>query len=133
MAGILDALTNAIGKPGKKLYETRPWIAQWPGMDLKEKLQALVLEKRTQDRELRLRRHLVWYMMVLYFRGYQNVFFNEETTSYDVYDRVDFYVENQFRKHVETVKQILNKLEGDIVVRPASDNPRDLATARVAD
>lgn len=133
MAGALEAIRNAIGKRGPKLYETQKWTEQWPGMNLKEKLQALVMEKRTQDRELRLRRHLTWYLTVLYFRGFQSAYFNEDTSSFDVYDKQDFYVENQFRRHVETVKSMLNKLEGDIVVRPASDNPRDLAAARVAD
>ncbi len=133
MAGILDALTNAIGKPGRKLYERQTTTPPFSGMDLKEKLQALVLEKRTADREQRIRRHMTWYLMALYYRGYQNVDLNSSGSSFDVFEKDDFYVENQFRKYVDTVKGLLNKMEGEVVARPASDSPQDLAKARVSD
>jgi hypothetical protein len=71
--------------------------------------------------------------MELYYRGHQQISMTVDNNSFDVYDQPDFYVENQFRKHVDTVVQVLNKSEGDILVRPGSDSPQDIATARVAD
>ena len=71
--------------------------------------------------------------MALYYRGHQSIELNESGDRFDIYERDDYYVENQFRKHVDHVKQLLNKMEGDVVVRPASNSPIDLATARVAD
>lgn len=133
MAGLLDTIKAKTGIGGAKKYETSPAIPPFSGMSLKEKLQAIVLEKRTTDRNQRIRRHTTWYLMNLYYQGYQNVDLSQNNSSFDVFEKEDFYVENQFRKSVDTVKQILNKLEGEYLIRPASDNPKDLAKARVAD
>ena len=133
MAGLLDTLRSTIGVSGRRVYETEKKQPPFSGLSLKEKLQRIVLDKRIQGRDQRQRNHAVWYLMALYYRGYQHVELSESGDRFDVFEREDFYVENQFRKHVDHVKQLLNKMEGDVIVRPGSSSPQDLATARVAD
>ena len=133
MAGLLDSLRSTLGVPGRRVYESEKKQPPFSGLNLKEKLQRIVMDKRIQGRDTRQRMQAVWYLTALYYRGYQNVELNVSGNGYDVYEREDFYVENQFRKHVDHVKQLQNKMEGDVVVRPASNSPIDLATARVAD
>ena len=65
--------------------------------------------------------------MALYYQGYQNVDLNPGGSAFDVYEREDFYVENQFRRHVDAVVNTLAKNEGEIITRPGSPNPQDLA------
>lgn len=133
MAGIIQGLKSKLGVSGKKKYDVTQMTDQFAGMTLKEKLQARVLYIRTRDRQIRLRRNATWNLMALYYQGYQNLDLNSEGTEFSVYEREDFYIENQFRKHVDTVKQMLNKMEGAITPRPGSDQPADIATARVAE
>lgn len=133
MAGLLDSLRSTIGRPGKRVYDTETKLPPFSGLSLKQKLERIVRDKRLQGRDQRQRNRSVWYLMALYYRGYQHLELNASGDSFDVYEREDYYVENQFRKHVDHVKQLLNKMEGDVVVRPASNSPIDLATARVAD
>ncbi len=130
---VMDTLKTKIGIGGARKYESSPVLPPFSGLTLKEKLQVIVLDKRTANRSERIRNNQVWYLCELYYRSYQSVELSSSGNSFEVYEREDFYVENQFRKHVDTVKQILNKSEGDIVVRPASDAPKDIATSRVAD
>lgn len=136
MAGVLDAVRTKLGVPGRRRYETITPDPGFPGAaNIKDKLQTLVLHVRLADRHLRIRRDTTWYLMALYYSGFQSIDLNPSgsTPSLDVFDRDDFFIENQFRKHVDTVVQILNRMEGDITVRPGSDSPKDLATARVSE
>src|SRR3990167_2849097 len=133
MAGLLDSLRSTLGVPGRRVYETEKKSPPFTGLSSKEKLQRIVLEKRIQGRDNRQRNQAVWYLMALYYRGHQSVELSESGDRFDVYERDDYYVENQFRKHVDHVTQIQNRMEGDVIVRPASNSPIDLATARVAD
>jgi hypothetical protein len=127
-----NAIQNKRGVPGKKIYENKPPSDQFAGMDLKEKLRSVVAYVRTCDREQRIRRNTVFYLMALYYQGYQNVELSPGTSTFDIYERDDFYVENQFRHHVDAVVNSISKNEGDIVIRPASSNPKDITKARVA-
>ncbi len=131
MASILDTISANASKPGRRVYKTERKTPPFQAMDLKEKLQTIAFDKRTQDRERRQRNNLTWYLMALYYRGYQQV--SASASSIDVYEDQDYYIENQFRRYVDTDVQVLNKMEGDLIVRPASDSPKDLATARVGD
>jgi hypothetical protein len=99
----------------------------------KEKLQYLALKYRTEERFARQRRHQTWYMMALYFQGYQNVEFNAGTGSLDVFEDEDSFTENQFRKDVMHTVNSLMKLEGEITSRPGSSSPEDIAASRVAE
>jgi len=127
-----NAIQSKRGTPGPKIYDNKPPTDRFAGMDLKKKLQSVVGYVRTCDREQRLRRNTVFYLMALYYQGYQNVQLSEGTSSFDVFEREDFYVENQFRHHVDAVVNSLSKNEGEIVIRPASSNPQDITKARVA-
>lgn len=118
--------------PGRKLYDTKVLPDQFAGLDLKEKLQSIVGYISNSDREQRIRRNTVHYLMALYYQGYQNVELSPGSSTFDVYAREDFYVENQFRHHVDAVVNALSKQEGDIVCRPASQLPQDIAKSRVA-
>lgn len=133
MATFIDTIKSKLGVPGRRRYETSENPPAFSGMSLKEKLQRLIFDCRFVNRNIRQRHQQVWYISGLYYSGYQSIELNGSGTALDVYERDDYYVENQYRKHVDSVKQILNQLEGDIVVRPGSDSPRDIATARVAD
>jgi hypothetical protein len=93
----------------------------------------LVMKYRLEDRQIRMQRQAVWYLMALYYSGYQNVSLNSSSNAWDVSERDDFYVENQLRKHVDTVVNMLVKGEGDILARPGSDSAQDIAKARVSD
>ena len=101
-------------------------------MGLKDKLRSIAVNVRTQDRQNRLRRNTVHYLMALYYSGYQNIDITPGSATFDVYERDDFYIENQFRRHVDSVVNMLNKTEGELVIRPASSQPQDLAKARAA-
>src|SRR6188768_1255661 len=127
-----SAIQNKRGVPGPKLYENKGQTDQFTGMKLKEKLQSITGYVRTCDREQRIRRNTVFYLMSLYYQGYQNVELNAGSSSFDIFEREDFYVENQFRHHVDAVVNSISKNEGDLVIRPASSNPQDITKARVA-
>lgn len=126
------AIENKRGVPGRKLYDKKTLPDKFSGLKLKEKLQSIAAHVRTSDREQRLRRNTVFYLMALYYSGYQNVDLSPGSATFDVYEREDFYVENQFRHHVDGVVNALSKNEGDIVIRPASAQPKDITKARVA-
>lgn len=130
---LISGLAGKLGISGRRKYDVTPTPPQFAGMTLKEKLCSRALDFRRIDREQRLRRNTVWYMMSLYYQGYQNIELNPAGNTFDVYEREDFYVENQFRKHVDTVKNMLNKMEPEVLARPGSDSPADIACARVAD
>lgn len=130
--GVLNTVQNTIGKVGRKIYESSKTPPPFEGRTLKEKLCTIVIEKRLADRQRRQRQALTWYLMELYYRGYQSIMTTSNNTL-EVFEDEDFYIENQFRRHVDTVVQSLNRAESDTVVRPASDSPKDIATARVAD
>lgn len=119
-------------RPGKRIYETRKLPDKWQGMKLKEKLQAMAMHVRNADRQARIRRNTVHYLMALYYQGYQNIEVIPGSATFNVYERPDFYVENQFRRHVDSVVNMLSKTEGELVIRPASAQPQDLAKARAA-
>ncbi len=131
MAG-MNGTESKRGTPGQKLYDVKKLPDQFSGLNVKEKLQSISAYISNSDREQRIRRNTVHYLMALYYQGYQNVELSPGSSTFDVYEREDFYVENQFRHHVDAVVNSLNKNEGDIVVRPASPSPQDLAKARVA-
>jgi len=126
-------LNSRQNTPGARKYETSPTIPAFEAMTLKEKLQKLVYDCRVLNRETRLRRHMNNYLMALYYHGYQSVELSGDGGAFDVFAREDFYVENQFRKHVDTVVQMLNSMEGEVIARPGSDKPQDISKARVAD
>lgn len=127
-----NAIQNKRGVPGKKIYENKPAIDTFTGMNVTEKLQSIVGYVRICDREQRLRRNTVFYLMALYYQGYQNVELSPGTSTFDIYEREDFYVENQFRHNVDAVVNAISKNEGNLVIRPASSNPKDITKARVA-
>lgn len=127
-----SAIQNKRGVPGTKLYENVKPVDTFVGLKLKEKLQSIVAYVRTCDREQRLRRNTVHYIMALYYQGYQNVELSPGTSTFDVYEKDDYYTENQFRHHVDAVVNSMSKNEGELVIRPASGNPQDIAKARVA-
>lgn len=132
MASFLQALESKIGIPGRKVYEKRALPDKFSGLDLKGKLQSITGFVRTSDREQRIRRNTVYYLMDLYYQGYQNVDLNPNGNAFDVYEKEDFYVENQFRRHVDAVINMLSKGEGDVVCRPGGDRPEDIASAQAA-
>src|SRR6188768_919539 len=121
-----SAIQNKRGVSGPKIYENKGQTDQFTGMKLKEKLQSITGYVRTCDREQRIRRNTVFYLMSLYYQGYQNVELNAGSSSFEIYEREDFYVENQFRHHVDAVVNSISKNEGDLVIRPASSNPQDI-------
>lgn len=127
-----NAIESKRGVPGRKIYENKTLPDKFSGLSLKEKLQSIAAHIGTCDRDQRMRRNTVHYLMALYYQGYQNVELNAASSTFDVYEREDFYVENQFRHHVDAVVNALSKNEGDIVIRPASPAPQDLTKARVA-
>lgn len=127
-----NATESKRGTPGRKIYENKPARDVFAGMNLKEKLQSIAAHVRQCDREQRIRRNTVYYLMALYYQGYQNVELSPGSATFDVYEREDFYVENQFRHHVDAVVNSLSKNEGDVVIRPASSQPKDITKARVA-
>lgn len=127
-----NAIDSKRGVPGRKIYDNKPVPDQFAGLSLKEKLQSIAGFVRTQDREQRIRRNTVFYLMALYYQGFQNVELVPGSSTFDVYEREDFFVENQFRHHVDAVVNSISKNEGDIVIRPASSNPQDITKARVA-
>lgn len=129
----IDTLKTKLGVPGRRKYDTTKAPSSFSNMSLKEKLQTICMYHRVANRTRRQRHLQTWYLMGLYYSGYQNVEINASGSSLDIYERDDYFIENQLRRHVDSVKQILNTLEGDVVVRPASDSPKDIATARVAD
>lgn len=120
------------GVPGRKLYDNKPPSKAFAGMNEKEKLESICGYVRTTDRDQKIRRNTVFYLMALYYQGYQNVELSSGTSTFDIYERKDFYVENQFRHHVDAVVNSMSKNEGEIVIRPASANPTDITKARVA-
>src|ERR1051326_40704 len=128
----MQAIQSAIGKRGRKLYDTVKTQPKFQGLSCKEKLQAITAFVRTSDREQRIRRNTVYYLMALYYSGYQNIDLNPGGSAFDVYERDDFYVENQFRRHVDAVVNILSKNEGEIISRPASPSAMDIAKSRAA-
>lgn len=101
-------------------------------MSEKEKLGSIAGYVRILDRDQKIRRNTVFYLMALYYQGYQNVELSPGTSTFDIFEREDFFVENQFRHHVDAVVNSLSKNEGEIVIRPASGNPQDITKARVA-
>lgn len=125
-------IENKRGVPGRKIYDNKPLPEKFSGLNLKEKLQSIAAHVRRADREQRIRRNTVFYLMALYYQGYQNVELSSGSSTFDIYEREDFYVENQFRHHVDSVVNALSKNEGDIVIRPASSAPQDITKARVA-
>lgn len=127
-----NAVENRRGVPGRKPYENKKLPDRFAGLNEKEKLQAICAHIQTTDREQRIRRNTVYYLMALYYQGYQNIDIQPGSATFDVYEREDFYVENQFRHHVDAVVNSLSKNEGDIVIRPASSQPKDITKARVA-
>jgi hypothetical protein len=127
-----NAIESTRGKPGRKIYENKPARDVFAGLKLKDKLQTIAAHVRQCDREQRIRRNTVYYLMALYYQGYQNVELSPSTATFDVYERDDLYIENQFRHHVDAVTNSLSKGEGDIVIRPASSKPQDITKARVA-
>lgn len=129
----IQGLASKIGIPGVKKYRTQPATPTFQGLDLRDKLKAIVATIATQDKTAKQRRNLTYYLSALYYQGYQNVELSASGNSFDVYERDDFYVENQYRKHVDTVKGMLNKMEATVLARPGSDSPEDIACARVSD
>lgn len=127
-----SAIQNKHGVPGTKIYENKGQTDTFAGMKLKEKLQSIVGYVRTCDKEQRLRRNTVHYLMALYYQGYQNVELSSGSSTFDIYEKDDYYSENQFRHHVDAVVNSISKNEGDLVIRPASSNPQDITKARVA-
>lgn len=132
-SSLLDGLKNTLGLSGRKKYETVQKDKPFSGLSLKEKLERIAFDIRERDRDRRARRCTNDYVMMLYYQGYQNIEYSAAGQSLTVYEQDDYFIENQFRKHVDTVVQMLNRNEGDVLVRPASDKPNDIATARVAD
>jgi hypothetical protein len=127
-----NAIQNKRGVPGPKMYDNKPAPDSFAGMSEKEKLQSICGYIRNTDREQKIRRNTVFYLMALYYQGYQNVELSPGTATFDIYERDDFYVENQFRHHIDAVVNSLSKNEGEIVIRPASANQQDMTKARVA-
>ncbi len=127
-----SAIQNKRGVPGTKIYENKGKSDQFARMDLKEKLRSIAASVRTSDRDQRFRRNLTNYRMALAYQGFQNFSIDEVTGIIDLYEKPDFYVENQFRHHVDAVVNSLSKNEGELVIRPASAKPQDITKARVA-
>lgn len=127
-----NAIQSKRGVPGRKIYDQKPATDVFAGMDVKEKLRSIAGFVRTRDREQRIRQNTVFYLMALYYQGYQNVELSPSTNTFDIYEREGYFVENQFRHHIDSVVNSLSKNEGEIVIRPSSSNPKDIAKARVA-
>src|SRR5438093_8735986 len=126
-------LMDTIKNIGKRVYDKKTDTqTKWSGLSLEEKLQAIANYTGQTDREQRIRRNTNWYLMSLYYQGYQSVDVNPDGNAFDVYEREDFYIENQFRRHVDAVVNMLSKGEGDIVIRRQAYNPRDIAKARAS-
>jgi hypothetical protein len=117
---------------GPRPYDVKKVKSRWEGMKLKDKLYSISRFIRTSDRQSRIRRNTVHYLMALYYQGYQNIEITPGTATFNVYEKEDYYIENQFRRHVDSVVNMLTKTEGELVIRPASDQPQDLAKAKTA-
>ncbi len=127
-----NAIQSKRGVPGRKIYDTKEIKKVFEGLSVRDKVGSIAHNLANTDREQRIRRNTVHYLMALYYQGYQNVELSPGSSTFDVYERDDFYVENQFRHHVDAVVNSLCKNEGEIVARPASSQPQDIAKARVA-
>ncbi len=127
---LATAVENKRGVPGPKIYENKKLPEKFAGLSETEKLQAISLHIREQAKQIGLRRNPVHYMMALYYQGYQNIEMNDGAL--DVFERPDYYVENQFRHQADATVNALCKNEGDIVTRPRSASPKDISKARVA-
>lgn len=129
----IETLKSKVGVPGRKKYETEAVEKPFAGLAIEEKLLRIARSIRLQDKSQRQRRRMNYNLSALYYQGYQNISFDPFTNALQVYEKDDYYIENQYRRHVDVVKQMLNQLEGDVIARPASDSPHDIATARVSD
>ena len=65
-----------------------------------------VADQHAEAGRQRIRRHVQYYLVSLYYRGFQSVDLTQDGTALDVYERTDFFVENQFRKSVEVIPEI---------------------------
>ncbi len=128
-----NAIQSKQGVPGRKIYDNKVLPDKFSGLSEKEKLQSISGMVGITDREQRVRRNTVHYLMALYYQGYQNVELAPGSSTFDVYAREDFFVENQFRHHVDAVVNSLSKNEGELVIRPATGQPVDIAKARVSE
>ncbi len=135
MPSLIQGLKNLTGGDGRKTaYKKTPDPKTgFENLSETEKLQTLVNDIRGYDRDNRQRRNMSYYLMGLYYQGYQSVELNVDGDGYDVYERPDLYIENQFRKDVDAVVGMLNDLETEPVSRPGSDDPKDIAAARAGE
>ena len=86
MAG-MNGTESKRGAPGKKLYDQKKLPDKFVGLNVKEKLQSISAFISNSDREQRIRRNTVHYLMALYYQGYQNVELSPGSSTFDVYER----------------------------------------------
>ena len=130
----MDNLISGGKRDSKAQYEKEPKPAtSFDSLPLKEKLQTIVLQKRLEDKYGRIRRHQTWYLSALYYQGFQSVELNSSTNAFDIYERDNYYIENQYRKDAITIVTNLNRSEGEVTTRPSSDSPGDIAASRVGE
>jgi len=104
-------------------------------LSFEDRLSTLYQEYRVEDRNGRLALNRAWFASSLYYQGKQRVAYDPDTGSLMWYDRLpgeDYYVENQYRKDVNSNVSTLIKSEMKPEPRPSSENPEDVAAASKA-
>lgn len=120
--------------PGRRTNDNRQ-----PPFDktltLPQKLQAIFLATRNEDRNGRIRHARNWYRSALYYQGFQNIVWNDVSQSFDLYEPYageDWYIENQYRKDIWTNVSVLNRNDLEPTTRPQSNRSDDIAAAKAA-
>jgi hypothetical protein len=134
MAGLIQSTVEKV-KQAVKGRKTAPFDRSWEGLPLEDKLSALYREYRVEDGVTRMTLNRLWFMSALYFQGKHGMRWNDQTSSLDIYEPTqgeDWYVENQFRQDVWANVKSLNAGELEPSAAPSSEQPSDVAAARVA-
>jgi hypothetical protein len=104
-------------------------------LTLEQKLQAIFLATRNEDRNGRIRHARNWYRSALYYQGFQNIVWNDVSQSFDLYEPYageDWYIENQYRKDIWTNISVLNRNDLEPTTRPQKNIPDDIAASEAA-
>lgn len=134
MAGMIQSTIDKF-KKAVKGRSANSQDAGWDGLSWEDKLATLYREFRVEDSVTRMTLNRLWFMTALYFQGKHGIRWNDSNQSLDIYEPFegeDWYVENQFRKDVWANVKSLNSGELEPSAAPASDQPNDIAAAKVA-
>lgn len=135
MASLIQGAKDLLGKVRGKASDRHAHTA-FSSMSHDDKLGYLYRVYRCEDPNGRLLLNRTWFRTALYYQGKQQVQWNDETGSLDFFDPLpgeDWYAENQFRKDVQSNVAMLCKSEVEPSAAPNSDQPADVAAAKVAE